>query len=224
MNVALLQGGPATSGPDGIGIMSRQMVSRMTLAGTLAVLISAAGIAREAGEPPLALNTAKVTIAGTSNVHDYTASTTDVRLTRVDVAGAPTGNILEAATKAGTLTAFEVSIPAATLVSGKDGLDKNMYKALKTPEHPDITFRLLALEHPAGALKATGVLKIAGVERQVTIDLTTQLQDGTLKVTGELALLMTDFGITPPKAMLGMLKTDPKVTVTFETVLGATLR
>jgi hypothetical protein len=30
------------------------------------------------------------------------------------------------------------------------------------------------------------------------------------------ALLMTDFGITPPKAMLGMLKTDPKVTVTFE--------
>ena len=31
---------------------------------------------------------------------------------------------------------------------------------------------------------------------------------------------MTDFGITPPKAMLGMLKTDPKVTVTFETVLG----
>ena len=31
---------------------------------------------------------------------------------------------------------------------------------------------------------------------------------------------MTDFGITPPKAMLGMLKTDPKVTVTFETVLA----
>ena len=33
-------------------------------------------------------------------------------------------------------------------------------------------------------------------------------------------MLMTDFGIEPPKAMLGMLKTDPKVTVTFETVLG----
>ena len=31
---------------------------------------------------------------------------------------------------------------------------------------------------------------------------------------------MTDFGITPPKAMLGMFKTDPKVTVTFETVLA----
>jgi hypothetical protein len=30
---------------------------------------------------------------------------------------------------------------------------------------------------------------------------------------------MTDFGITPPKAMLGMLKTDPKVTVTFDTLV-----
>ena len=30
---------------------------------------------------------------------------------------------------------------------------------------------------------------------------------------------LRDYGIAPPKAMLGMLKTDPKVTVTFETVL-----
>jgi hypothetical protein len=36
-------------------------------------------------------------------------------------------------------------------------------------------------------------------------------------------LLMTDFGIAPPKAMLGMLKTDPKVTVTFETMLSVPL-
>jgi hypothetical protein len=42
-------------------------------------------------------------------------------------------------------------------------------------------------------------------------------------VAGEVQLLMTDFGITPPKAMLGMLKTDPKVTVTFETVFGIPL-
>jgi hypothetical protein len=34
---------------------------------------------------------------------------------------------------------------------------------------------------------------------------------------------MTDYGIKPPTAMLGMLKTDPKVTVTFETVLTTPL-
>ena len=31
---------------------------------------------------------------------------------------------------------------------------------------------------------------------------------------------MTDYGIPPPKAMIGMLKIDPKVTVKFETVLA----
>jgi hypothetical protein len=40
-------------------------------------------------------------------------------------------------------------------------------------------------------------------------------------VKGTLALLMTDYGIIPPKGMLGMFKTDPKVTIVFETVLNA---
>jgi hypothetical protein len=51
----------------------------------------------------------------------------------------------------------------------------------------------------------------------------TPVGNATFTVTGEVNLLMTDFGIAPPKAMLGMLKTDPKVTVTFETVLGVPL-
>jgi hypothetical protein len=66
-------------------------------------------------------------------------------------------------------------------------------------------------------------LKIAGVEREVAFDLKTQRKEGSLVVRGEVPLLMTDYGITPPKAMLGMLKTDPKVTVTFETVLTVPL-
>jgi polyisoprenoid-binding protein YceI len=68
-------------------------------------------------------------------------------------------------------------------------------------------------------LKAIGMLQIAGVEREVALDLKTQRNESSFTVKGEVELLMTDYGITPPKAMLGMLKTDPKVTVTFETVL-----
>jgi hypothetical protein len=37
------------------------------------------------------------------------------------------------------------------------------------------------------------------------------------------SLLMTDFGIAPPKALMGMLKTDPKVTVSFQTLLAVPL-
>jgi len=122
----------------------------------------------------------------------------------------------------GAVQAFEIAIPAATLTSEKDGLDKNMHKALKADQFTDITFCLTRLEPGAapGAFRGIGKLTIAGVEREVALDLTVQKAGTTLAVKGTLALVMTDYGITPPKAMLGMLKTDPKVTITFETTFN----
>src|SRR4029079_14633378 len=55
---------------------------------SIAILLSAAamtaGPAAQA-RPPLGIDTARVTIAGTSNIHEYTASTTTVRVTRVAI-------------------------------------------------------------------------------------------------------------------------------------------
>jgi polyisoprenoid-binding protein YceI len=188
-------------------------------------VVAASAVTFAQARTPLAVDTARVTIAGASNVHAYTASTTTVRVTRVQLGAAVTAAALwDEVVKPGGLEAFEIAIPAATLSSPKDGLDKNMHKALKVQEHADITFRLVRLEPlAAGAFKAHGVLRIAGVEREVALDLKTERREATLVVKGELALLMTDYGIKPPTAMLGMLKTDPKVTVTFETVLAVPL-
>ena len=186
--------------------------------------ICVAGGARAAAQTPFAIDSARITIAGTSNIHAYTASTSTVRVKRALIADAPDGVDMWAnALGPGGLDAFEIAIPAATLTSPKDGIDKTMHKALQVVEHPDIVFRLLRIEPRAGttgAARATGVLQIAGVEREVALDLTTERNDGTLTVRGQLQLLMTDYGIKPPTAMLGMLKTDPKVTVAFETVLA----
>jgi hypothetical protein len=175
---------------------------------------------------PLRLGTARLTIAGTSNIHDYSATTTAIRLTRVQLGTVPAGDLLENALKPGVVEALEVTIPAKSLASQKDGLDKNMHKALKAEEHSDITFKLLRFENrpaPATGLRAIGVLRVAGVDRQVAIDITAERKDAALVVKGTLALLMTDFGIAPPKAMMGMLKTDPKVTITFEVAVAANL-
>ena len=193
-----------------------------------ALLLTASPFARE--RAALALDTAKVTIDGNSNVHAWSASTTTVRVTRVQLADNVAGAAFwDAIATPGGLAAFEIAIPAATLKSPKDGLDKNMHKGLNVEDHPDITFRLVRVE-PAGAsakapnaLRAVGVLKIAGVEKEVTLDLTLEKRDASLAVKGAVQLLMTDFGIAPPKAMMGMLKTDPKVTVSFETVLTVPL-
>jgi hypothetical protein len=176
---------------------------------------------------PLQFASGRVSIAGNSNIHEYTASTTAVRVTRLQVAqGITVANALDEIVKPGALEGFEVAIAAATLSSPKEGLDKNMHKALKVAEHPEIVFRLLRLEArgpEAGALRAAGMLKVAGVEREVALDLTVVRTGATLTVHGALPLQMPDYGIKPPTAMLGMLKTDPKVTVSFETVLAIPL-
>jgi hypothetical protein len=172
---------------------------------------------------PLTVASGSISIAGTSNVHAYTASTAVVRVTRVQLAAGVAGpTFWDDLLQPGAVEAFEIAIPAASLSSPKKDLDKNMHKALNVTQHQDITFRLLRLEpRPGtpGAFRAIGVLQIAGVDREVVLDLTTRRTDAGLQVHGSLDLLMTDYGITPPKAMLGMLKTDPKVTVTFDTVV-----
>src|SRR5688572_16380553 len=85
---------------------------------------------------PLKLSAARVTIAGTSNIHPFTASTTDVRMSRLVLAPAD-GDRLQAAVKPGALEAFEIVIRTASLTSPKEGLDKNMHKALKTAAFPE---------------------------------------------------------------------------------------
>ena len=175
-------------------------------------------------ETPLRIEKATITIAGTSNVHDYTATTANARVTHVQFSVIPSGAAFwDEVQKPGGLEAFDLSIPAESLKSAKEGLDKNMYKALKTKEHPVITFSLKRFEGEPGALRASGILKIAGVEREVTLPLKTARRGENLAVSGEIDVLMTDYGIAPPKAMLGMVKADPKITVTFDVLLALSI-
>lgn len=187
----------------------------------LVAALTTGSIATAQSAAPLAINTARVTIEGTSNVHDWTASTADARVTRVEFGPAAVGAAFwDEVQKPGGLVAFDVAIGAGTLKSPKEGLDKNMYKALKVKEHADITFSLKRIDGAPGALTALGTLRVAGVEREITLPLTTVRKGATLSVTGAIDLLMTDYGIAPPKALLGMVKAAPKVKVSFEIALA----
>ena len=205
--------------------MRHRRLTRTTLTCGVVIGLCVAGISAIASQAtaPITLGNGRLSIAGTSSVHDYKATTTALRITRVQLAAPVAANApWDEVMKPGALEAFEVAVTANTLKSGKDGLDKNMYKALNTAQHPDITFKFLRFQPGAvaGTLKATGMLTIAGAEREVTLDLKTEPKDAALIVRGELPLMMTDYGIKPPKAMLGVIKTNPKVTVTFEIVLA----
>jgi len=190
---------------------------------SFAVLAAVVALAAPAVAQPAALTieSAKVALSGTSNVHDYTASTTNVRLTRVVLGpGLAVPAPWDEVQKAGGLAGFDITIAAATLSCPRDGVDKNMHKALKVESHPDITFSLTRLEGSPGALTATGQLRIAGVAREVTLPLTTTATGRNLAVSGAIDVQMPDYGIKPPTAMLGVVRASPKVRVTFDLVLA----
>ena len=69
-------------------------------------------------------------------------------------------------------------------------------------------------------LMASGTLRIAGVAREVTFPMKTTRNGDNLTVTGALDLLMTDYDIAPPKAMLGMIKAGPGIKVTFDILVA----
>lgn len=183
------------------------------------VVAAAAVVTTAAAQAPIRLASSKITITGTTNVHGYTVTTSSVKLGAAKI-GAFDGDLYALAQKPALLEALDVTVPVATLKSGKDGLDKNMYKAMKSDKFAEITFKAASFTKTATGVRALGALTIAGVTRDVTLDLTAQRAGSNLSVAGEIPLLMTDYGITPPKAMMGMMKTDPKVVIKIEVVLA----
>ena len=124
------------------------------------------------------------------------------------------------------LKKVQVKVPVRNLKCGHGGMDNNLYKALKADDSPDISYILGTFDVVPGAndvftVKSVGTLKIAGTEKSVNMDVTaTKLADGSVRADGELPLLMTDFGVKPPTAMFGTLRTDNKVTVKFSLLVG----
>ena len=199
-----------------------RLTTLTAVCGLTAVTLTTPMLAGRAGAAgvPLTLLSSRVTVEGTSNVYDWTASTTAVQVTAVEV-DASEGNVLEAALQPGGIKAFDLTIGAAGLKSPRDGIDKNMHKALKVQDHPQIRFRLRSLDAAGAEYRATGLLAVAGVEKEVVLALQVERKDATLVVTGGTNLMMTDYGIKAPSAMLGMVKASPKVTIRLELTLAA---
>jgi len=107
-------------------------------------------------------------------------------------------------------------------------MDNNLYKALNADATPEITYIMASFDASPGAVKdtftlhATGTLQVAGKTNNIALDVTAvRLADGTVKATGIVPIRMTDYGIKPPTAIFGRLKTGDEVKVNFELVVGA---
>jgi polyisoprenoid-binding protein YceI len=198
--------------------MTRTYIAATALLGVLA----AAGAAQTTVRVTVAPES-KLWIEGTSNLHGWSCSAEkfDAAI-ELDATGA--ADMATATPKA--LKRVEVKVPVRALKCGHGGMDDNLYKALKADETPNISYILATFEAAPGeadafTLKTNGTLAIAGKENKLTMDVvSTRLPDGTVKATGMVAIKMTDFGIKPPTAMFGTLRTGDEVKVNFALTVG----
>ncbi len=159
-------------------------------------------------------SSSKIIVEGTSNIHDWKLDATKKQGTA------------ELQTEGNELTgikSLKVIIPAEGLDSGKSGMDKNTYKALKTDDYENIEFQLKSVNSieskgsNAYALQTIGNLKIAGQTREIPIACTAVLNGSKLELSGEKTFNMTDYKVDPPTAMFGSIKTGDEVTIKFKT-------
>jgi polyisoprenoid-binding protein YceI len=114
------------------------------------------------------------------------------------------------------VSSLNVEFDAETLKSGTKGLDNNAYKALKTDKNKQIKFVLKELTKTSDAYTAKGDLTIAGFTKQVSFPAKLVQTGNKIQVEGEMPMLLTDFKIDPPTALLGTVKTKNEAVISFK--------
>lgn len=190
------------------------MQTRMMSICLLALVVSTpfSATAQEA-IPAVALKSARLTITGTSTMHPYSLVSTTATVVAAKIAG-------PALLQPGMLEQFEVQIPVAAFNSDKDGLKKKMLDTMKADKHPTIAFKLNGYTSEGDLVRARGTLTVAGVAREVDLDLTVKETAAGFHITGTRPLLMTEFGIKPPTMFMGMLKTHDQITIALDLQLS----
>jgi polyisoprenoid-binding protein YceI len=198
--------------------MTRTHIAAAAFLGAIAVTASAQTTARVAVAPE-----SKLWFEGTSNLHGWSCTAEKFDAV-IELDAAAVAELATATPK--VLKRVEVKVPVKALKCGHGGMDDNLYKALKADDTPEISYILATFDAAPGeaegfTLKTNGTLAIAGKENKLTMNIVaTRLPDGTVKATGVVPIKMTDFGIKPPTAMFGTLRTGDEVKVNFALTIG----
>jgi polyisoprenoid-binding protein YceI len=154
-------------------------------------------------------------LEGSSNVRDWRCDATSLDAS-IDID--------RAAEQAGEtrVRRVQVRVPTYSLTCGRSQMDHIMYKALHVDDEPDCRqiigrFEVVTDDDAQQSLVMQGTLRVAGRERVVRVPVQLEeLPDGTMRARGSLPILMTDYGISPPTALFGVLRTENRIVVKFD--------
>ncbi len=160
-------------------------------------------------------------VTGTSTLHDWRC----VAEKQSGTAVIKTGDVFE-------IKSLTARIVAKSLKSIKengkyydDAMDKNAYKALEADKYPEIVYTLTGTSNmkttgATSTFSATGNLTIAGKTNRVTFPVKAIVNGNAVTFTATVKFKLTAFGITPPKALMGTIKTGDDVAVVLNSTFA----
>lgn len=151
-----------------------------------------------------------VKVSGTSTLHDW-----EVRSEAVNGSLEFPHDFFDGGDGA---VAARIVIPSASLESHSAKMDRIMRESLMAAKHKEIRYELKsATALAANMVRTRGDLTVAGTTRTIDMDVTvSRPSTNALIATGQVAINMRDYGIDPPRAMLGAIRTGENVTVAFQ--------
>lgn len=155
-----------------------------------------------------------IKIEGTSNVHGWSC---DVDQFASTVTGAATATTLT------SLDALTVTVPTASIDCNNGTMNGKMREALgSSPVQFTMTRGTVGnAQNGRFPIQVAGRLTIKGSTQAVTFMAQGQpLGNGRFKVTGEVPVTMSQFGVRPPTAMMGAMRTGDRVAVKFDVTMN----
>lgn len=184
---------------------------KLAFLATFVVAFAFAG--RAEAQSNLQIADSKMWIEGTSSVHDFTCNVNSM-----------TGsvNVNGDVTKVADAT---VVVPVSQIDCDNKTMNSKVRDALNAGKNPGISFNMVSAT-PNGAngewqnLDVKGELELNGTKRPVAMKVQGQKNaNGAIVYRGQVPVVMTHYGVKPPTAMLGALKTGDEVQVHFELTL-----
>lgn len=206
-------------GPGGHVAVRRGGIVTSLIIALLGVSTMAGAMSAARARPYKTTRGGSLVINGTSTFHNWTAKSQTL-IGTASFTGRWTGHGASAI----SLQAVDLTIPVKSLKSSEGGgMDGTMYSAMHRRKHPLATYQLTKAKLERGptdetgtcAFKTLGVLTINGVAKNIRLVLNVaRLPGGGMTITTGIKLKMTDFGITPPTAMFGVIRSGNAITIT----------
>jgi len=157
----------------------------------------------------------KMEVLGTSNIHDWEILAKDFQGTiNLELEN---GQLVK-------ISQLDFSVIAESLESGKGGMDKNTYKALNTDKYKTIIYKLVKVNDIDCTSKSpckittSGYLTIAGTKKPIDITFDSKISNGSIVLSGNKSIKLSNFNIDAPTAMFGTITTGDEVNIKFQAV------